>query len=119
MKLKDAINLIDNRHFERTAPSVWADLGCGTGLFTKALASRLSRGSKIFAVGKDKSALARIPSLNIVTVEKISADFVHEHLSLSDLDGILMANALHFVKDKISFLKKNKTCIKPQGIFLF
>src|SRR5689334_3744309 len=86
----------------------WYDLGCGSGLFTQALASLLSRGT-ITAVDKDKNVLKVIPStMGEIKITKVAADFSELSFEGLDLSGILMANALHFVKDKVSFLKKLK-----------
>jgi ubiquinone/menaquinone biosynthesis C-methylase UbiE len=79
----------------------WADLGAGTGAFTLALADLLGPGGHIVAVDRDGSALAaneaavgaRFPD---VTLRTVVADFT-EPLALPVLDGIVMANSLHFV----------------------
>ena len=81
---------------------VWADLGSGTGAFTLALAELLGSGGEIYSVDKDRGALreqeramqARFPE---VTVHFLTADFT-QPLKLPRLDGIVLANALHFQK---------------------
>jgi len=37
MKSEDAVSLINSEEILKTHPQTWADLGCGTGLFTIAL----------------------------------------------------------------------------------
>jgi trans-aconitate methyltransferase len=105
MLLTDAVNLIANGVAKR--PSIWADLGCGNGLFTQALAKMLPAHSTIHAVDVNKTALNKIPDqYNGVKVMKEHCDFINDPLTVPPLDGILMANALHFVKEKKSFIKK-------------
>jgi precorrin-6B methylase 2 len=43
-------------------PQTWADLGCGAGAFTLALASLLPAGSTIHAMDRDRAALAQLPA---------------------------------------------------------
>ena len=79
----------------------WADVGAGTGAFTLALADLLGSGGRIVAVDRDRGALAtneealaaRFPD---VAVRTLAADFTRD-LDLPSLDGIVMANSLHFV----------------------
>jgi ubiquinone/menaquinone biosynthesis C-methylase UbiE len=78
----------------------WADLGCGSGTFTKALAALLPPGSPITAVDREKQRL------DIEGVDFIRADFQKEELQLEELDGILMANALHYVSDKAGLITR-------------
>lgn len=106
MDLKTAISLIQSSKIKSNEPTNWADLGCGSGLFTKALSTLLEPGSKIAAVDKDASALKKVNVVSGIILEKLNADFVNEDLPLKNINGILMANALHFVKDKKIFMQK-------------
>jgi precorrin-6B methylase 2 len=83
---------------------VWADLGSGWGAFTLALADLIGPTGQIYSVDKDPGALkeqeqamrARFPD---VAVRTYVADFTCR-LDLPSLDGIVLANALHFVTDR-------------------
>lgn len=100
-------------------PQLWLDLGCGTGLFTLALAGNLPPGSKIIAIDKDEKALRTIPAtVNDVVIQTMAADFVYDVLDVKEVDGILMANSLHYVKDKETLLKKLISSMKTNGFFL-
>lgn len=78
----------------------WADLGCGSGTFTRALAALLPEGSPITAVDRQKQRL------DIDGVDFVCADFVKDELQLEELDGILIANALHYVADKAGLITR-------------
>jgi trans-aconitate methyltransferase len=106
MELQQAISLIKNPHIISTAPQVWADLGCGEGLFTQALAGLLAPGSTIYAVDQNKRALQQLPQQEGVLIKPILANFVNDRLPFTKLNGILMANALHFVPNQKAFIKK-------------
>jgi trans-aconitate methyltransferase len=98
---------------------LWLDLGCGTGLFTSALAGNLPAGSKIIAIDKDEEALRKIPAtVNDVVIQTMAADFVYDALDIKEVDGMLLANALHYVKDKETLLKKLISSMNTNGIFL-
>lgn len=87
-------------------PQVWADLGCGSGLFTQALASFLPNESVIYAVDQQMQSVIKSPENRSVTIEFIRADFERNLPELPILDGVLMANSLHYVADKPRFLKQ-------------
>jgi ubiquinone/menaquinone biosynthesis C-methylase UbiE len=95
---------------------VWADLGAGTGTFTKALAELVGANGTIHAVDRDKHALSQLAQSNpaIITHQQ---DFT-EPLSLKNLDGILMANSLHFVRKQTQVLGELSTHLKPNGKFI-
>src|SRR5688500_9040181 len=88
---------------------LWADLGSGTGAFTLALADILGPESTIYSVDVDRQALkqqeramrARFPTTK---VNYLAADYT-DPLDLPPLDGIVMANALHFQRDKARVLR--------------
>jgi len=119
MELSTAITLIKKGVTRSKEAQVWADLGAGTGLFTMALSTLLPDGSTIYAVDKDRNAMGNIviPSHKVI-LKKIAMDFVNDPLETEHLDGLLMANALHFVSDKLSFLKKVKKTLKPSAKIL-
>jgi ribosomal protein L11 methylase PrmA len=96
LEIKDAIDLINFPVNEGV--QTWADLGCGSGLFTKASASLLPRGSTIHAVDVDAQALQKIPeAYNGVRIETSVMNFSSGEFPFQQLDGILMANSLQFL----------------------
>jgi SAM-dependent methyltransferase len=88
----------------------WADLGAGEGAFTLALADVLGPGAHITAVDKDERALRAIGR----NIETRVADFTRP-LDLRDLDGVLMANSLHFVRNKAPVLEAVRDMLRPGG----
>ena len=88
----------------------WADLGAGEGAFTLALADLVGPDAHITAIDKDASALRGISS----QFETRVADFT-KPLDLHDLDGVVMANSLHFVRDKQPVLEAVRAMLKPGG----
>ena len=117
MDFEHALQLINHPVVSKTAQSIWADLGAGAGLFTNALASKLTPGSKIYAVDKTVE-LSVVVKNSMVEIENITADFTSDKLSMGNLDGILMANSLHFVLKKMEFLASVRPLLKNTGCFL-
>ena len=107
MKVAEAIALICTPLIEWTRPQSWCDLGCGKGTFTIALAQLLTRGSTIYAVDFDQGALKGFPDEHDgVEIRKIVGDLQNPTLNLPSVDGILMANTLHFIPDQGVFLRR-------------
>ena len=97
-------------------PQRWLDLGCGEGVFTRALATLLPTGSSIEAWDLDLHALSSLPKeLDGVLITPRVADFLHTPLPKA-LDGILIANALHYVADHRNMLKRIVGALAPGGI---
>jgi len=101
MTIADATSLIETAFRKVSSIEHWADLGCGNGLFTLALANQLAPGSMVYAVD---NAVNVLPSNDRNNIQFVNADFEKEQLPFNGLDGILMANSLHFVKDKAALL---------------
>jgi len=100
----------------------WADLGAGSGAFTLALADLIGPDGVIHAVDRDRGALADLRSASVSAVPQAEvrthvADFTRR-LDLSDLDGIVMANALHFVADKLPVLTLIRGYLRRGGRLL-
>lgn len=97
----------------------WADLGSGEGAFTLALGDLLGPSGTIHSVDRDGRALqAQVRRLQeafpAVTVTPIVADFTTP-LDLPPLDGIVMANSLHFIRDKAAVLALVRSYLRPRG----
>ena len=88
----------------------WADLGAGEGAFTAALGDLLGPDAHITAVDKDANALRTLDG----RFETGVADFTRP-LDLHGLDGVLMANSLHFVRDKGPVLQAVRAMLRPEG----
>ncbi len=104
----------------------WADFGAGRGAFTLALAELLGPGSVLYAIDRDAGALrdqARLVAQRFPGVElrTVAADFTQPlQPALPPLDGLVMANALHYVPDrqKAAVVKRLKGYLKPGGRWL-
>ena len=93
----------------------WADLGAGSGVFTRALADLLGEEGTVYAV--DRQPVRPFNIAGGASVISRQADFT-KRLELTDLDGILMANALHFARRHERVLKQIVTTLKPGGTFI-
>ena len=79
---------------------LWADMGSGSGAFTLALVDLLGSTGQVHSIDKDRAALrqqkkamnARFPE---TAVTYHVADYTKQ-LALPSLDGIVIANSLHF-----------------------
>jgi ubiquinone/menaquinone biosynthesis C-methylase UbiE len=98
-------------------PQHWADLGCGSGIFTEAIAGLLPPHSTIMAVDVNHQSLPRTLGKN-VSVQFVQADFIASEINIQALDGILMANALHFVQDKTALIQKLEKYMNDHARFL-
>ena len=99
MQDRDAIALISAAV---TKPGgVWADLGAGSGMFTRALATLLGPPGTVYAVDSDPDALRELDRSAAATapgamVRTIVGDFTGP-IDLPPLDGVIVANALHYI----------------------
>jgi SAM-dependent methyltransferase len=148
----DARALIAHPSLSAGGAQVWADLGCGDGTFTVALASLLPAGSTVHAIDKDTRALARIPARQgDVAIMVHDRDFIgipggfapaapptrslvgpHDPHSVraarsrdslagwpfDDLQGVLMANSLHYVREQAAFLRGVDAALRRRRMLL-
>jgi ubiquinone/menaquinone biosynthesis C-methylase UbiE len=103
-----------------TGGGSWADLGAGTGAFTLALAELVGPGGEVIAVDRDRGALRELERAlrpGVATVRTLGADFT-KPIELPPLDGIVMANSLHFVRDKTPVLALVRSLLRASGRLL-
>ena len=119
MKIRDAVSMLSSSDLSSLGPTTWADLGCGDGTFTVALAEVLAPGSVIHAMDSDASALRRIPAEHDgVSIVARRGDFTVFPWPFSALDGVLMANSLHFVAEQSRFLRSCESAMRGPRRFL-
>ena len=119
MSPADARALIAHPSLSVDGAQVWADLGCGDGTFTIALASLLPAGSTVHAMDTDARALARLPAKHgDVTIVAHTGDFTGFPWPFDGLDGVLMANSLHYVRAKPEFLHRVKAALVRKRVLL-
>ncbi len=120
MNHQDHVNLL--RKGVASPGGVWADLGSGGGAFTLALADLIGPQGMIYSVDKSAGTLreqeremhARFPE---TAVRYIVADFTRR-LDLPPLEGVVMANSLHYVKQKDTLVQLLRSYLKPGGRFI-
>ncbi len=101
------------------AGGLWADLGAGSGAFTLALRDLAGPDVELIAVDRDRAELLslratmeqRFPGTRLQLLEADMAGL----LALPPLDGIVAANAIHYVPDQRALLRRWRTYLKPEG----
>jgi ubiquinone/menaquinone biosynthesis C-methylase UbiE len=117
MDHNDHVNLLRPANL---AQGVYADFGAGSGAFTLALCELVGLDSTIYAVDKDRASLNQLDSAHRARFNTtrnlllLPNDFSRP-LDLPPLDGIVMANSLHFFKDKEKILRHVQKFLKPNG----
>jgi SAM-dependent methyltransferase len=118
MNHQDHIDLLRDG-IQAEHPQIWADFGSGGGAFTLALAALLPQSASIYSLDRDRRALAQQERLlrdrfPFRQVTYLPADFTSP-LELPPLDGIVMANALHYQRHKEPVLSLIKAYLRPTG----
>ncbi len=128
MDHNDHVNLL--RPANLAKGGTWADFGSGNGAFTLALRELVGLDATIYAVDKDRAALRVLENSHQARFETNPASpstspnliLLHEDFSrindLPALDGVVMANSLHFFKDKERVLRHVYGLLKPNGVLL-
>ena len=113
MDERDAVELIETAVGHG---NLWADIGAGSGTFTRALRSLLPIDSSIYAVDHDPAAITKLREIGPGVIP-VQADFT-KPFALPDtasLDGMLLANALHFVRNPGEVLGRLVKLLRPGG----
>jgi SAM-dependent methyltransferase len=120
MHAREARELIATAVPEPDGP--WADIGAGEGTFTRALVDLLGAGARIYAVDRDARALSRLeewgreaPAEVIPVRGNFTEPLTLPGLEAPGLQGMLLANALHFVHDADRVLSRLVEWVRPGG----
>ena len=121
MDHKDHVKLL--RPANLTQGGVYADFGAGSGAFTLALRELVGLDATIYAVDKDHSSLNELESahrarFNTSRNLTLLANDFSRPLDIPPFDGIVMANSLHFFKDKEKILRHVYGFLKPSGALI-
>ena len=105
-----------------TPGGTWADFGAGSGAFTLALAELLGPTAEIYAIDRDPGALrtnarAMAELFPNTLVRYQTADFT-KPITLPLLDGLVMANSLHFQKNQDAVVRQVRGYLRPNGRLL-
>ena len=117
----DHVNLL--RPANLPQGGTYADFGAGDGAFTLALRELIGPDATIYAVDNDRASLREAETnhrarfntnRNLILLK----DDFSLPLTLPPLDGIVMANSLHFFRDKEKILRHVRGFLKPNGALL-
>ncbi len=121
MDHKDHVNLLKPANL--SPGGIWADFGAGSGAFTLALRELIGPEAVIYAVDKDRISLKNLEQAHrarFLTTDNLLLlpnDFSRP-LDLPPLDGVSMANSLHFFKDSEKTMRHAASFLKPSGLLL-
>ena len=102
----------------------WLELGAGSGAFTLALLDLIGNRAEVVAIDRDAGSLRKLDQsvrrrFPAATVRSVLGDFTQAlPVDPASFDGVLMANSLHFVRDKEPVLRAAIDSLKPGGRFL-
>lgn len=120
MKHEDAVALIADAVGGRGGS--WVDLGAGSGTFTRALVGLLGPESRVYAIDRDADAVASLSTWAATHAPRVTALVADlsraidlDGLIGTSVDGILVANALHFIRDAEEVLAQLATSLRPGG----
>ena len=95
-----------------------ADIGCGTGLYSAALAERTDR---VLCVDPSPGMLEQLPKSDALVPVQASAESIASgdtRLPWDRLDGILVKEAIHHVRDRSAVLSGLGRTLAPGGRLL-
>lgn len=116
MTIEEAKSLIAPATISQQSSQQWADLGCGSGTFSYALASLLPEGSNITCVDKEMQEIDPVYKGNSLRFKK--ADIQQVNFEPNTLSGILIANALHYIKYQEAFIERMNKFLRADATWI-
>jgi ubiquinone/menaquinone biosynthesis C-methylase UbiE len=98
---------------------VVADIGAGSGLFTRPLAKAVAPGGTVYAVDIQQDLLDYISERNqqehIQNVKTVLGEFNDPKIPTHDVDLAFINDVLHHIENRGAYLKALGTYLKPSG----
>ena len=98
--------------------AVVADIGAGSGYFTRRLAAEVPAG-KVYAVDVDREfeqyVLQNREAWGTPNIEPRLAHYEDPMLPYDQLDLVFTANTYSFIRDRVSYFEKVRKSLKPGG----
>jgi 2-polyprenyl-3-methyl-5-hydroxy-6-metoxy-1,4-benzoquinol methylase len=98
---------------------VVADIGAGSGLFSRPLAKAVAPGGKVYAVDIQQDLLdyvnQRAKQENIRNIQTVLGGYNDPKLPARDVDLAFINDVLHHIENRAAYLKALGTYIKPTG----
>lgn len=99
--------------------TVVADIGAGSGVFSRPLAKAVAPAGKVYAVDVQQGLLdyinKRDEEENIRNVHTILGEFDDPKLPAHDIDLAFINDVLHHIRNRAVYLKALATYLKPNG----
>jgi len=96
-----------------------ADIGAGSGFFSRPLAKAVAPGGKVYAVDIQQGLLdyinKRDAEENIHNVQTVLGEFDDPKLPLRNVDLAFINDVLHHIEHRAAYLKALGTYMKPTG----
>ncbi|MBX7080361.1 MAG: class I SAM-dependent methyltransferase [Nannocystaceae bacterium] len=97
---------------------VLADIGAGSGYFTRRLAARVPEG-RVFAVDVDGEfadyLLAHREQWGTPNIEPRLAMYEDPMLPVGELDLVFTANTYAYIRDRVAYFRKVREALRPGG----
>jgi len=91
---------------------VIADIGAGTGYFTRRFAARAAR---VYAVDVNRGLLDQIAALSLPNVMTVLAAPDEPKLPAAAVDTIFFCNVLHHIENRPAYYRRLAQALKPGG----
>ena len=96
-----------------------ADIGAGSGVFSRPLAEAVAPSGKVYAVDIEQGLLDHINERdqeeNISNVQTVLGEFDDPKLPARDVEFAFINDVLHHIEHRAAYLKALSTYIKPTG----
>lgn len=101
------------------AGDVVADIGSGSGLFTRPMAQAVQPGGQVYAVDVDPELLDYVTRTaaeqHLANIKTVLGENDSPRLSNGSVDLVFICDTLHHIANRQTYLANVKNCLKPGG----